>query len=70
MDTDTNRPGYRLPPVQFSRLTKRGILLGLSVPQLVALSIGTLTIVTALYTAGASGLAWTSPLWGTAAVIA
>ena len=48
MDTDKDRAEYQLAPVQFSRLTKRGILLGLSVPQLVALSIGTLTIVTAL----------------------
>ncbi|TFD19212.1 SCO6880 family protein [Cryobacterium sp. TMS1-13-1] len=70
MDTDTNRADYRLAPVQFSRLTKRGILLGLSAPQLVALSLGTLTIVAALYTAGAAGVAWTSPIWGTAAVIA
>ena len=70
MDTDTNRAAYQLTPVQFSRLTRRGILLGLSVPQLVALSIGTLTIVAALYVAGASGVAWTSPIWGTAAVTA
>ena len=70
MDTDPNRAEYHLTPVQFSRLTRRGILLGLSVPQLVALSIGTLTIVTALYTAGASGVAWTSPIWGIAAVTA
>jgi hypothetical protein len=70
MDTDTNRTTYQLPPVQFSRLTKRGILFSLSVPQLVALSIATLTVVTALYSAGASGIAWTSPLWVTAAVIA
>ncbi|WP_104190451.1 SCO6880 family protein [Cryobacterium sp. Y82] len=69
MDADTNHADYRLAPVQFSRLTKRGVLLGLSVPQLVALSIGTLTVVAALYTAGAAGVAWTSPIWGTAAVI-
>ena len=70
MDTDKDRAEYQLAPVQFSRLTKRGILLGLSVPQLVALSIGALTIVTALYTAGAAGVAWTSPIWGSAVVIA
>jgi hypothetical protein len=34
MDPDANRVKYQLAPVQFSRLTKRGILLGLSVPQL------------------------------------
>jgi hypothetical protein len=70
METDANRARYQLAPVQFSRLTKRGILLGLSVPQLITLSIGTLTVVAALYSTGASGLAWTSPIWVTAAVIA
>ncbi|MDQ0575226.1 hypothetical protein QFZ29_001449 [Agromyces albus] len=40
MDTDTTRPEYTLAPIQFSRLTRRGILLGLSLPQLVALAIG------------------------------
>ena len=70
MDTDTNSAQYLLAPVQFSRLTRRGILLGLSLPQVIALSVATLTSVSALYTAGASGIAWTSPIWGTAAVIA
>ena len=70
MDTDTSRPGYTLAPIQFSRLTRRGILLGLSLPQLVALAIGVLTLVTALYSAGASGIAWTSPIWGTATLVA
>ncbi|TFC74573.1 PrgI family protein [Cryobacterium sp. TMS1-20-1] len=70
MDTENTRTEYPLPAVQFSRLTKRGIMLGLSVPQLIALSIGTLTIVTVLYTTGASGIPWTAPLWGTAALIA
>jgi hypothetical protein len=70
MDADENRAKYQLSPVQFSRLTKRGIVLSLSLPQLIALSIGMLTLVAALYTAGASGLAWTSPVWVTTAVIA
>jgi hypothetical protein len=70
MDTDPDHAKYQLGPVQFSRLTRRGILLGLSMPQLVALSIGTLTIVTALYTVGAPGIVWTSPIWVTAAAIA
>ena len=70
MDADTDRPHFRLAPVQFSRLTKRGILLGLSAPQLIALSIALLTIVAALYTTGASGIAWTSPIWGIAALTA
>ncbi|MET0843322.1 MAG: SCO6880 family protein [Mycetocola sp.] len=70
MDGDANRAEYDLAPVQFSRLTRRGILLGLSVPQLVAVSVSVLVIVLALYTAGASGIAWSSPIWGTAALIA
>lgn len=70
MITDSNHAEYQLAPVQFSRLARRGILLGLSVPQLIAMSIGILTMVTALYTAGASGIAWTSPIWGTAALTA
>ncbi|MRG58802.1 PrgI family protein [Agromyces sp. CFH 90414] len=61
---------YRLAPVQFSRLTRRGILLGLSTPQLIALTTGLLILVSSLYTAGASGVAWTSPIWGTAALSA
>ncbi|UOQ89179.1 PrgI family protein [Agromyces endophyticus] len=61
---------YRLATVQFSRLTRRGILLGLSTPQLVALTVALLTIATALYSAGADGVAWTTPIWATAALTA
>jgi len=70
MDADSNRPEYRVAPVQFSRLARRGILLGLSTSQLIALSISVLTIVAALYSAGAAGVGWTFPLWGTAAASA
>ncbi|SDS84173.1 SCO6880 family protein [Microterricola viridarii] len=70
MTADGNRTAYQLSPVQFSRLARRGILLGLSLPQLIAVSTGVLTLVTALYTAGAPGIAWTSPIWGTAALTA
>ncbi|MDB5726372.1 MAG: hypothetical protein JWQ16_3126 [Novosphingobium sp.] len=70
MTTDTKNADFQLAPVQFSRLSRRGIMLGLSVPQLVALSIGTATLVASLYTMGASGVAWTSPIWGLAAVVA
>ena len=61
---------YPLHPVQFSRLTKRGIMLGLSLPQLIVLGIAVLTLVAALYTGGGMALAWTSPIWGTAALLA
>jgi hypothetical protein len=70
MEPEADRAKYQLSPVQFSRLAKRGIVLSLSMPQLVALSIGMLTVVSSLYVAGASGLAWTSPVWVTSAVIA
>ncbi|WP_022890212.1 SCO6880 family protein [Agromyces italicus] len=68
MDTDLTT--FRLAPMQFSRLTRHGILLGLSLPQLIALTIGLLTLVIGLYTAGAAGVTWTSPIWGTAALVA
>lgn len=62
--------GYALAPVQFSRLTRRGVLLGLSLPQLIVLGVAILTVVAALYTAGGMGLAWTSPLWCASALLA
>ena len=61
---------YPLHPVQFSRLTRRGIMLGLSLPQLIVLAFAILTVVAALYIAGGMGLAWTSPLWSGAALLA
>ena len=69
MATNTHSD-YQLAPVQFSRLTKRGITLGLSLPQLVVLGVAILTVVASLYTAGGMGLAWTSPLWAGAALLA
>ncbi len=69
MATNTHSD-YPLNPVQFSRLTKRGIMLGLSLPQLVVLGVAILTVVASLYTAGGMGLAWTSPLWAGAALLA
>lgn len=61
---------YPLSPVQFSRLTKRGVLLGLSVPQLVVLAVGVLTVVAALYAGGGMLLAWTAPVWVVCAALA
>jgi hypothetical protein len=61
---------FELSSVQFSRLTRRGILLGLSLPQLIAVSIALLTVVIALYTAGAAGVVWTAPIWVSAVVLA
>jgi hypothetical protein len=56
--------------VQFSRLARRGIMLGLSLPQLIVLGIAVLTVVFSLYTGGGMGLAWTAPVWGTCALLA
>ncbi|XSS43077.1 SCO6880 family protein [Propionibacteriaceae bacterium Y1685] len=50
-------------PVKFSRLTRRGVLLGLSLPQLVTLAVGILSFVGALYAGGGILLAYTAPIW-------
>lgn len=61
---------YPLHPVQFSRLTRRGIMLGLSLAQVIVLAFAILTVVAALYLSGGMGLAWTSPLWAGSALLA
>lgn len=66
----SSRSSFEPVPVQFSRLSRRGILLGLSLPQLIALSIALLTIIGALYIAGAEAVAWTAPVWGSAVLLA
>lgn len=67
---NTSSAGFGLRAVQFSRLTRRGILLGLSLPQLIALATGVLSIVGALYAGGGILLAWTAPIWLLSAVLA
>lgn len=69
-DTGTDSAGYALHPVQFSRLTKRGIMLGLSLPQLVVLGTAVLLVVASLYLAGGSGLLFTCPAWASCALLA
>lgn len=61
--------GAELVPVKFSRLTRRGILLGLSLAQLITLAIGILTVVGALYAGGGILLAYTAPVWAVAAAL-
>ena len=61
---------FELSTVQFSRLTKRGVMLGLSLPQLVTLGIGLVTAVGGLCVTGGAGLVWTAPVWGFVAVTA
>lgn len=53
-----------LGPVKFSRLSRRGVLLSLSVAQLIAVGVTVLTVVISLYSVGPEALPWTSPLWG------
>lgn len=61
---------FELRPVQFSRLTKRGLLLGLSLPQLLVLATALGIVVIGLYTNGGAGLAWSSPAWASLVAIA
>jgi hypothetical protein len=73
--TDTltdNRHRTAAPPaaVRFSRLPKRGILLGLSAPRLVCLALAAAVLAVSLLTAGATGAALTLPLWAGAAAAA
>jgi hypothetical protein len=56
---------YLLSPVKFSRLTRRGIILGLTLPQVVALGVAALVFVACLY-AGGPAIFYTSPVWVTA----
>src|SRR5699024_12020371 len=66
---DHRRNDYELSAVKFSRLTRRGILLGLSLPQLITLAIGILSIVAALYAGGGVLIAYAAPIWLLAAVL-
>ncbi|GAA2558729.1 MULTISPECIES: PrgI family protein [Micrococcales] len=56
---------FDLSPVKFSRLTRRGIILGLSLPQVIAVSIAVLVFVASLYIGGPAAL-YTAPIWGIA----
>ena len=55
--------GTELVPVKFSRLTRRGVLLGLSASQLAALGVGVLALVGAFYAGGGMLIAYTAPVW-------
>ncbi|MGB4136492.1 MAG: PrgI family protein, partial [Microbacterium sp.] len=64
MSTASTQNEFELSPVKFSRLTKRGIILGLSLPQVIALSVAVAVFIASLYTGGPAAL-YTAPLWGT-----
>ena len=71
MASDAKKPAPgELVPVKFSRLTRRGVLLGLSVAQLVTLGIGGLTLIGAFYGGGGMLLAYTAPVWARCAALA
>lgn len=63
MTTTSKQAGSELVPVKFSRLTRRGILLGLSLPQLITLAVAILSFVGALYAGGGNLIAYTAPIW-------
>lgn len=58
-----------LAPVKFSRLTRRGVLLGLSAAQLVTLGIGGASLVFAFYAGGGILVTYTAPIWVMSAVL-
>ncbi|MFC4245014.1 SCO6880 family protein [Gryllotalpicola reticulitermitis] len=66
----TSSARYELTPVTFSRLSRRGVILGLSASQLVCLAIAGLLFVASLYTAGTTGLLYTAPGWAAFAAAA
>src|SRR4051795_9621163 len=53
---------YELAPVKFSRLTRRGVLLGLSGSQFVVVGIGAVALVFALYVGGGAALIYVAPV--------
>lgn len=68
--TNHERPtAGELVPVKFSRLTRRGVLLGLSLTQLITLAIGGATLIGAFYAGGGMLLAYTAPIWVLAAAL-
>lgn len=66
---DTRDDEGDLSAVKFSRLTRRGLLLGMSLPQLITLAIAALTLVAALYLGGGMLLAFTAPIWAVCAAL-
>lgn len=61
--TDTTKTGGELIPVKFSRLTRRGLILGLSLSQVIALGIGGVSLVGALYAGGGILVLYSAPIW-------
>ena len=62
MSNQATARDYELAPVKFSRLTRRGVLLGLSGSQLVVVGIGAIVLVFALYFGGGTSLMYVVPI--------
>lgn len=63
---DTTTTTGELVPVKFSRLTRRGLILGLSLSQMIALGIGGASLIGALYAGGGILIAYSAPIWAVA----
>jgi len=61
---------YGLSPVKFSRLPKRGLLLGLNGPQLGCLGVAAIALVVALYVGGTTPFAISAVVWLPATLLA
>ena len=61
--------GFEVAPVKFSRLSHRGMLLGMSVPQVASLSVAVVVLVASLYLDRGAALWWTSPMWAVALIL-
>lgn len=61
MSSPTTTNDHELAPVKFSRLTRRGVLLGLSGSQLVVVGFGAVMLVFALYFGGGASLIYVAP---------
>ncbi len=59
-----------VPTVRFDRLSRRGVLLGLSGAQVATLAVALVILVVAEYTAGAPGVFATGPAWTALATLA
>ena len=70
MSNQTRVRDHDLTPVKFSRLTRRGVLLGLSEPQLVMVGVGALVLVVALYAGGGRSLMYVVPVLAVCAALA
>jgi len=66
----TDKTGNALEPVKFSRLTRRGLILGLSLSQMIALGLGGASLIGSLYAGGGILIAYSAPIWLAAIALA